>query len=601
MGSERSGVYNSGFVRGFDPVDAGNTRVEGLYFDQIDALPGRIVAQTAIKVGIAAQGYAFPAPSGLVDYALRKPGAHPYARTEWEAGRHSGGLAQAEFAFPLGGEGLGLAGGLGRRWRRDSSGETVAVSAVGMLARWVPGKSSEIVAFGGVTAEASHRTRLGIVPAGGVPGKIERGRSLAQPWALQSLRRGTVGFLARIGLGDVRAEAALFHAKREQPEDFSDVASGVMADGRVTERYVIAERGSEERSTSGELRLVHAWRAGPADHRLIVSARARRKLRRFGGSQRIALGTSTVLAPDWRAAPEFEFGPKSRDEVRQVLLGASYSLQWNARLGVDLGVSRSHYEKDTQPAPALPGVSAADSRLVWNASLSYALSQHLTVYGGLTRGLEEASAAPDRAINRSEAPLALATSQAEAGIRLALVPGVTFAGGAFRLSKPYYNLDPGGRYRELGVLAVLGVETSLAGEILPGLRIVAGTVFMRPRVSGEIVAAGTIAPVPVGQMERRTAIDIQWQLQAGRSPLSLDLALESGSSSFADNQNRIMIPGYLSVDLGARLRFAAAGADLVLRPKVENLFNEFSWRVSRSGSLTYSRQRSYSLQLSAEF
>ena len=35
IGSESIGIYNEGDVRGFSPIEAGNVRIEGLYFDRL--------------------------------------------------------------------------------------------------------------------------------------------------------------------------------------------------------------------------------------------------------------------------------------------------------------------------------------------------------------------------------------------------------------------------------------------------------------------------------------------------------------------------------------------------------------------------------------
>ncbi len=67
VGNERNGLYGNSQVRGFNPVDAGNVRLGGLYIDLMDRVPQRISDENTVRVGIAAQGYPFPAPTGLVD------------------------------------------------------------------------------------------------------------------------------------------------------------------------------------------------------------------------------------------------------------------------------------------------------------------------------------------------------------------------------------------------------------------------------------------------------------------------------------------------------------------------------------------------------
>src|SRR5580765_985550 len=70
VGNEKSGLYTVDDVRGFNPDDAGNVRVDGLYFDQIGRVSTRLIDGNAIRVGPASQRYPCPAPTGLVDYSL---------------------------------------------------------------------------------------------------------------------------------------------------------------------------------------------------------------------------------------------------------------------------------------------------------------------------------------------------------------------------------------------------------------------------------------------------------------------------------------------------------------------------------------------------
>src|SRR6202050_4983464 len=74
LGLESIGIYNPGGVRGFNPQTAGDVRIDGLYFDQQGALSNRVVEGSTIRVGVSEIGYAFPAPTGIVDYNLRHPG-----------------------------------------------------------------------------------------------------------------------------------------------------------------------------------------------------------------------------------------------------------------------------------------------------------------------------------------------------------------------------------------------------------------------------------------------------------------------------------------------------------------------------------------------
>src|SRR6267143_2017100 len=75
IGFQNVGLYSANDARGFSPQQAGNLRIEGLYFDQQTWVTGDcMVRETTMRVGIAAQSYSFPAPTGIADLSLRTPG-----------------------------------------------------------------------------------------------------------------------------------------------------------------------------------------------------------------------------------------------------------------------------------------------------------------------------------------------------------------------------------------------------------------------------------------------------------------------------------------------------------------------------------------------
>src|SRR4051794_24961189 len=73
LGPQSLGLYTPTSVRGFNPITAGNARLNGLYFDQQGSMADRLVNATRIRVGLSATGFPWPAPTGIVDYSLREP------------------------------------------------------------------------------------------------------------------------------------------------------------------------------------------------------------------------------------------------------------------------------------------------------------------------------------------------------------------------------------------------------------------------------------------------------------------------------------------------------------------------------------------------
>jgi len=605
VGNEKSGLYTSDDVRGFNPVDAGNVRLDGLYLDLVDRLSPRVVDGNTIRVGPATQRYPFPAPTGLVDFALTKPGDVASLSIDIDTGSTSSmGLGgSVEFVLPLANGRYGLSGGIGGRDLHRVEGGTGQVRTGGATFAWRPAPHTEVLLFAADFAMRSEEARPTLYPlAGAVPSRMERGVDLGQRWTGRNSDTLNLGGIAKLPLGGLRLEAGLFYTRRGYQQVFADILAGVASDGSVAARRIVADGGTSDGSLSGELRLVWQRRSAHFDQQFTASLRGRARDRRFGGSRTIALGPSTLLKPDLRDVPAYVLGAKNDDRVRQITVGASYSMIWDGGLSLDASLAQSRYRKTIDFAdPLLADARTRDDPTTWNVTGSWRLARGLSIYAGLTHGQEEALVAPDVAVNRSEAPPAIHTRQFEAGIKLGLADHLTLIAGGFSISKPYFNLDPGLRYRELGTLTNKGIELSLTGEIVPGLNVVGGTLFLDPRIKGEAVDTGQIGPRPVGQVRRRSQLNFDWRLSGGKSPLSFDLAVESLSGRVGNAANTLTAPARTTVNLGARYRFKAAGATWLVRPLVLNLFDSYGWNVSTSGGWTYIAPRSVILQLVADF
>ena len=80
---------------------------------------------------------------------------------------------------------------------------------------------------------------------------------------------------------------------------------------------MIADRNQNFASDSGELRVSRRFVQGERYHVLYYSLRARDQQRRYGGSDVQDLGVARIGERVPCREPEFEFGPQTRDEVKQ--------------------------------------------------------------------------------------------------------------------------------------------------------------------------------------------------------------------------------------------------------------------------------------------
>ncbi|MES2303157.1 MAG: TonB-dependent receptor, partial [Pseudomonadota bacterium] len=298
VGNERVGLYGVDDVRGFSPVDAGNARIEGLYFAPVDRLPNRLARGNRARVGIAAQGYPFPAPTGIVDYELSASGTSDQFTLGFERAQFGSLLASLDSQFAVAPDVGAYIGGTVRRQNRHEGGNFKSWIGSGGLG-WRPYDGASVIAFAGKTRTYDDEAAPSIFPGGAyLPPAIERRAMIGQSWSDRDNSHELFGALAKLPLGRWKIEAGLFRATRRVDANFTDLFANLQPDGTVANRIMVIDGNNLDRTLSGEARVVRTLGDGALAHRLTLSLRGRKGERRFGGVQRIALGPSSLFFAD---------------------------------------------------------------------------------------------------------------------------------------------------------------------------------------------------------------------------------------------------------------------------------------------------------------
>ena len=605
VGNEKVGLYSATDVRGFSSITAGNIRIEGLAVTEQGGFTQRVVSGSTIRVGLTAQGYPFPAPTGIADYSLRNSGNEAVLSPIFYLGPYGTAAVDVDAQIPILRDRLSLAAGVSYRYEENFPGEDGRTLAGGGVLRWRPSDGTEIKSFYGRAKITDDVDIPSIFTAGPyLPPQIER-RNFGLDYAGNDVERRFYGGVGSAQLADSwQVRAGLFRWENEVKLSLTELYRSVQRDGSA-QRQLVATKDQTQTSTSGELRSSWSITEGERRHIVHLAARGRNTQRAYGGDDVRNLGPAEIGTPTEAPEPDFSFGPLTRDEVRQITGGIGYEGRWAGVGELSIGVQKTDYEKTTL-IPGRPTLTTKDSPWLYNGTLALHLTDRLVAYAGYTRGLEESGVAPANAVNRNSAPPALRTSQRDAGLRYAIAPSLNLVAGVFDVRKPYFNVDPDLVYRDLGTVRHRGVELSLAGQPTEGLSVVAGAAFLDADVSGEAVDLGVIGPKPVGTTGRTIRANFDYRLPFF-DPLSVDLGITNQASQVASvleyaelGGRQLMTEPQTIFDVGARYRFKLGGAPATLRAQITNVFDVYRWKVGGNSSFRFIDERRFLFTLAAD-
>ncbi len=595
------GIYDMRNARGFDPQQAGNIRVEGMYIDIQGMFGARLNRSQNVRVGISAQSYPFPAPTGIVEIGMYMPAdkltISPSIGYQTPTGMQSFTL---DVATPLGDK-LGTVFGVNRANSWGDGHVAGGILTMAGLFRWRPNDDWEVIPFfynnNKLRTETNPSVFLGSTT---LPPEWDRDHYYGQPWTAQRSDEQNYGVITRANIADGwRLQNGVFHTQQKRFQNDVVFYRNVQANG-VGNLDVLRYPEHFAESYSGEVRLSGVFTQNRFRHTIHIGARGRDTFRRFGGGSTVSLGPATVGVYQPRPEPLFTLGTRDEDAVRQVTPGVAYVGQWAGVGEASFGVQKSFYHREYTKANT-PLVTSKSQPWLYNGTISWTPTTDLAFYASYTRGVEEFGTAPDNAANAGEPMPVKQTKQIDGGIRYRLMPGVNLVAGLFKVSKPYFDRNTANIYTDVGSLVHRGAEFSLAGKVIPNLTIVGGAVLLQARVSGLPVQQGTIGRVPQGVANSLFRLSLQYDVPALKG-FSVDTQVESNGAFYANRLNTLRIGSSQTLAVGARYQFNVSEVDATFRVQMQNVTNAYDWNVDpASGRLSPTVPRKYVARLSADF
>jgi iron complex outermembrane receptor protein len=599
VGDQTIGLYSRKDARGFSPQQAGNLRIESLYFDEpTQYLASCMVRELTMRIGIAAQSYSFPSPTGIADIKLPVPGDTPAL---------SGYASRASFAESTGvvegqarlSPSLAVYGCVGgeKNFFRDEAGRSSNEHAASVL-RWRPTERIEILPFASLQTGADQEV-VPVVYTDGIlpPPRFESRQLATQPFTTQGWRTKTLGSIVRYA-SDAGWKMALgvFRVIEQDPRTFEDEYLSVLPNRTADHTVDVTPRYSSA-STSGEMRL--ARRSGGATHErtLELAIRGRRANREYGGDALVDYGVIGIDSATPIAPAPYLTSASSIDETRQVDAGVLYEERWRGKGSLAIGMLRSSYQRTIVAPGAVPETDKAEP---WLGSLRFTAdpAAGMTVYGSFVQGLEDSALAPYTAANRGQPPAATRTHQTDGGVRLAPTDKVSVVFGAFEIDKAYLNLDAANVYTVLGSIRHRGLESSMT-YAHEGLKLVAGGVLLRPRVERNLLEPGATGLVPIGPVPLTLTINADYA--PGRwHPWAASLQWNYLSARVVTSDDRYWLPQFTTISAGVRYESTIWNHPFRVRFDTVNLTDARGLRVTSLNLLMPDLGRRVTLSLAVD-
>jgi iron complex outermembrane receptor protein len=229
-------------------------------------------------------------------------------------------------------------------------------------------------------------------------------------------------------------------------------------------------------------------------------------------------------------------------------------------------------------------------------------SEHFSIYANRIEGLSQGPVAPAGTINVGEVFPPFKSKQYELGGKVAL--------GKFNASVALFQTDRpqaltivnGAGQNEFtvnGQQRNKGIEFSLDGEPVDGLRVIAGlslTEAKQRRTQGGTTDGRDAIGVP----DYTANVNVEWDLGFLPGVTLTGRLIQTGKQA-VNLTNTLELPEWTRFDLGARYVIAAGDTPITFRFNVDNVANDNYWSSSLGGYLVQGLPRTFKTSVTVEF
>ncbi|HGM5582571.1 TPA: TonB-dependent siderophore receptor [Pseudomonas putida] len=444
--------------------------------------------------------------------------------------------------------------------------------------------------------------RVGLAAGLKVPDAKDIHHNFAQPW---SYSRAKDTFGAVRGEYDLSDNWMLLGAlgARKGDYDFMRHAVQVVNDAG---RFTVSPRAfqREEDVVTGTVGVRGWFNTGAVGHTLNIS------LNRFdltfdNSGARYANGISNLFDPVALPAPGAPLADDNPTHTNTVLssLALADTLSFaDDTVLLTLGARLQRVEVDSSE-PGEPDQRYDERATSPAMGLVWRTTEQLSLYFNYMEGLTQGQVAPETANNAGKVFAPYRSKQLEVGAKYDMGRFSTTV-SLFRIEKPSYFTDAQNNLSADGEQRNQGLEISLFGEPLDGVRVLGGAMFLdaeQTRTANGRNDGNRAIGAPVVNAN----LGVEWDLPA-IDGLTLSARVIHTGNQYLDAANRQKVDAWQRYDLGARYALKLGDKDVTLRASVENVLDKTYWASANvpdgtATGLTLSTPRTWLLSATVGF
>lgn len=203
--------------------------------------------------------------------------------------------------------------------------------------------------------------------------------------------------------------------------------------------------------------------------------------------------------------------------------------------------------------------------------------QNVSLYANYAEGLSQGTVVGAGYSNAGDVLAPYKSKQQEAGVKVDWGT-ITTTAAVFQIERPSQIQTATGALSYDGRQRNRGLELSVYGLLLPGLRGMASATFLRPELTNpsDITQRGHDA---AGVPERTFSANLDWDVPWVRG-FALNGRVIYTSGSYLTAANTLQFPDWTRFDVGARYATSFDGHPVTIRANIENLFDKRYWLVT---------------------